>query len=162
MRVLSSSPHLESPFELLFDQEDLVATGSCMQYRWLGFDHLGSWTSLVDRFSTAEACNIATGIFSSLCWEGVRFIPAGARICHTSGKRGLTYCSKKREVGEVLKKKRKKFWGWKKKTGEQRARNKGLSGLGMTVRLLPSDWGKVPSGKLPGNQPPAPATIINK
>ena len=138
-RVLSSSPHLGSPFELLFDQEDLVASGSCMQYRWLGFDHSGNQTrgkteagQRLDRFSTAGACNTATGTFLP-CAERVLDLYRPALEFVTSGKRGFTYCSKTREVWEVLKKKKEvlrveKNWGTKD-------RNKGL---GMKVRLLHS------------------------
>ena len=50
----------------------------------------------------------------------------------TSRKRGFTYCSKKKEVSKVLKKKKKevlrKNWGTKGK------------GLVMRVRRLYSDW----------------------
>ena len=63
----------------------------------------------------------------------------------TSGKRGFTYCSKKKEVWKVLKKK-KEVLRLEKKLGNKR--NKGLSGLGM-IRLLNSDWAKIPSSKLP-------------
>ena len=51
----------------------------------------------------AEACNIAMGISSS--W--VLDLYQRALEFDTSGKRGFTYCSKKREVWKVLKKRGK-------------------------------------------------------
>ena len=74
----------------------------------------------LDRFLTAEACNIAMGIFSSLCWEGVRFIPVGARIWHI-GKAGLHILLKKEGSLGGFEKKRGKFGRFWKKTEEQRA-----------------------------------------
>ena len=80
----------------------------------------------------AEACNIAMGISSS--WVLDLYQRAD-----TSGKRGFTYCSKKKEFWKVLKKKEGSLGGFEKKL-----RNKGL---GM-IRLLHSDWAKIPSSKL--------------
>ena len=140
-RVMSSSPHLGSPFELLI--ELLVAMGRDLTTRetllLAGIWPLEKLNPRLDRFSTAEACNIAMGIFSSLCWEGVRFIPAGARIWHI-GKAGLHILLKKEGSLEGFE--RKKFWG--KNWG---TKGKGLSGMGM-IRLLHCDWAKIPSSKL--------------
>ena len=61
----SSSPHLGSPFELLFDQE-LLAAGWDLTTRETKLAKTEARPNL-DRFSTAEVCNIAMGIFSSLC-----------------------------------------------------------------------------------------------
>ena len=65
---MSSSPHLGSPLELLI--ELLVATGRDLTTRETKLVKTEARPKLnprLDRFSTAEACNIAMGIFSSLC-----------------------------------------------------------------------------------------------
>ena len=95
---------------------------------------------MVDRFSTAEACNIAMGIFLP-CAERVLDIYRRVLEFVTSGKWGFTYCSKKKEVWKVLKKRSSEVG---KKTGEQRAKT-----VRVMIRLLHSDWVKVPSSKLP-------------
>ena len=59
------------------------------------------------------------------------------------GKAGLHILLKKEGSLEGFEKKRKKFCG--KNWG---TKGKGLSGLGM-IRLLHSDWAKIPSSKLP-------------
>ena len=74
------------------------------------------------------------GIFSSLCWEGVRFIPAGAQIWHI-GKAGLHLLLKKEGSLEGFEKKERSL----EKTGEQKA-------VRVMIRLLRA---KIPSSNLP-------------
>ena len=61
--------YIRTTFELLFDQE-LLAAGWDLTTRETKLAKTEARPKLnprLDRFSTAEACNIAMGIFSSLC-----------------------------------------------------------------------------------------------